>query len=632
MTTPKQSRHATPVATTSAPLTPERLDALRDLIPEAFGETGIDWDKLKTVLGETVDDRPDRYRFEWAGKRDAIALLQRPSSATLVPVPDESINFDTTRHVFIEGENLEVLKLLYKPYAGRVKMIYIDPPYNTGNDFIYRDDYSRPLQAYLEQTGQAEAAPADARGAAERASRTGRIHSDWLNMMYPRLFLARQLLRDDGVIFISCDDNEVHHLRVLMNELFGEENFVATVVWQKVFAPKNTARQFSSDHDYVLLYARNSVAWGPSLLPRGEAAEQRYKNPDDDPRGPWSSSDLTARNYYSEGTYEVVSPSGKAFGPAKGTYWRVNRGRFDDLNRDGRIWWGERGDNMPRLKRFLSEVKTGVVPQTLWLHTEVGNTQEAKKELLDFVAFQETDNVLDTVKPTRLIRRMLQVATTPAAGDIVLDFFVGSGTTPHAVLEQNATDGGNRRCISVQFPERLPVPEPQLRTIADTARARVREALRRFENADEPLGRDLSARPADLGMAVFRLSRGSIRPWEASGDSPEAYSTLLALQLDPVDRKAEAVNLIHEVALKEAGMSLSARLKKIEGITTNTVFGVTDPDDGRHFHICLDDRLHPDTPKALGLKGDADLFVCRDVALDDTLAANLALQCRLRTL
>jgi adenine-specific DNA-methyltransferase len=288
----------------------EQLARLKELFPETFAEGQVDFEKLRATLGDLVDDRPERYTFTWAGKRDAIRLLQTPTRATLVPCREESVNFDETQHVFIEGDNLEVLKLLYKPYFGRVKMIYIDPPYNTGNDFIYPDNFADPLATYLQLTGQQ-----DAEGTllTSNPETSGRYHSAWLSMMYPRLFLARQLLREDGVIFVSIDDHEVHNLRLLMNEVFGEENFIATVIWQKVYSPKNTAKHFSEDHDYALVYARSAEVWRPNLLPRTAASNARYDNPDSDPRGPWKSGDLTARNYYSEGQYEVVSPAGKRF-------------------------------------------------------------------------------------------------------------------------------------------------------------------------------------------------------------------------------------------------------------------------------------------------------------------------------
>lgn len=355
----------------------------------------------------------------------------------LMPVRANGLSGKASLHdnLIIHGDNLAALKSLLPTYHGKVKCIYIDPPYNTGKEgWAYNDKVNSPLMR--DWLGQV----------VDRDDLTR--HDKWCCMMLPRLKLLRELLRDDGAIFVSIDDNEVHHLRALMDEVFGEENFVATIIWQKVFAPKNTAKYFSQDHDYVVAFARQIEAWQPNLIERSERTNERYRNPDDDPRGPWSSSDVTARNYYSEGTYEVTSPSGAEFSPSIGRYFLVAKAKFHDLDEDGRIWWGQNGNSMPRLKRFLSEVKGGVVPQTLWLHTDVGNTQQAKRELVSALDFDRSEDVFNTPKPTRLIRRILQVATDPDS--IVLDSFAGSGTTAHAVLAQNRSDGGNRRFILIE--------------------------------------------------------------------------------------------------------------------------------------------------------------------------------------
>ncbi len=338
-------------------------------------------------------------------------------------------------NLVIHGDNLAALKALQPTLYRQVKCICIDPPYNTGNeDWVYNDNVNSPMmRAWLGK-------------AVDREDLTR--HDKWCCMMLPRLKLLRELLRDDGAIFVTIDDNEVHHLRTLMDEVFGEDNFVATVIWQKIFSPKNTARHFSQDHDFILVYARDAERWTPNRLKRSENARRRYKNPDNDARGPWASSDLTARNYYSKGTYEVTSPSGKVFRPAVGRYFIMEEEKFHELDRDRRIWWGARGQGMPRLKRFLSEVQEGVVPQTLWSWRDVGHTQAAKKELVALADFERSEDVFDTVKPTTLIRRILEIATDD--GSIVLDSFAGSGTTAHAVLAQNKEDGGNRRFVLIE--------------------------------------------------------------------------------------------------------------------------------------------------------------------------------------
>jgi len=283
----------------SADVIGPRAEALRRLFPEAVRDGKLDFEALHQALGDAVDDGPERFGLSWPGKADAIRVAQRPSDGTLVPMPAESVAWDTTQNVIIEGENLEVLKLLQRSYHGRVKLIYIDPPYNTGKDFVYPDNFADPVGDYLRASGQAGE---DGNRLRANPETSGRYHSSWLSMMWPRLHLARSLLADDGVLAVSIDDVEAPRLRMLLDEVFGEENFVATVVWQKVYAPKNTAKHLSVDHDYVLLYARNAADWEPKALPRTPEMEARYKNPDGDARGVWKPADLSARNFYSHGT------------------------------------------------------------------------------------------------------------------------------------------------------------------------------------------------------------------------------------------------------------------------------------------------------------------------------------------
>ncbi|MCK6630445.1 MAG: site-specific DNA-methyltransferase [Anaerolineae bacterium] len=339
-------------------------------------------------------------------------------------------------NLIIHGDNLLALKSLLPSFSGKIKCIYIDPPYNTGNEkWVYNDAVNSPMHLdWLKQT-------------VDREDLTR--HDKWLCMMWPRLILLRELLAEDGAIFISIDDNEVHHLRAVMDEIFGEQNFVATVIWQKNYSPKNSAKFFSEDHDYVIVYAKSLEAWTLNLLPRTEEMNQRYDNPDNDPRGPWKPSDLSARNPYSLGTYAITAPSGRVIaGPPKGSYWRVSKEKFLELDKDGRIWWGKEGDSVPAIKRFLSEVKEGLVPQTLWFYKDVGHTQDAKKELLSIINFESSDDVFVTPKPSNLIKRILQIATDEDS--IVLDSFAGSGTTGQAVLALNAEDGGNRKFILIE--------------------------------------------------------------------------------------------------------------------------------------------------------------------------------------
>jgi adenine-specific DNA-methyltransferase len=384
--------------------------------------------------------------LNWIGK-DAVVHHHEEVPFHLLRCDDAlSVGEPGSGNLLVQGDNLTALKALLPYYAGKVKCIYIDPPYNTGNEgWSYNDNVNSPeMQAWLGAVVGKEA---------EDLSR----HDKWLSMMYPRLTLLRDLLSEDGSIWVSIDDNEVEHARSVMNEIFGIDNFVTTVIWQKVFSPKNSAKYLSEDHDFILIFAKSKERWNRNLLPRSSGATDRYNNPDNDPRGAWTSGDLSARNYYSEGTYSITTPSGREIaGPPTGTYWRVAKGKFSQLDEDNRIWWGETGENVPRLKRFLSEVKDGVVPQTLWTYSEVGHTQEAKKELIEICDFDTSADVFITPKPTRLIQRILEIATGP--DDIVLDSFAGTGTTGHAVLAQNEADGGSRRFILVEMEESVAVP------------------------------------------------------------------------------------------------------------------------------------------------------------------------------
>lgn len=380
-------------------------------------------------------------QFNWPGKDSAYQASLSPTNKHLHPITKAAAH-ETARppHLFIEGDNIDALKLLSTDYTGRIKMIYIDPPYNTGKEFVYTDQFQNS--------------------------------SDWLNMLLPRLVLAHQLLKDDGVMFVSIDDGEVHRLRMLLDEIFGSQNFVSTIIWEKKYAPQNDARYLSDNHDYVLLYAKNKQQWRPNLLPRTAAANARFKNPDNDPRGLWKPADFSVRTYTPKCDYPITVPSGRVVNPPQGRCWGVTPERYQELLADNRVWFGKTGNNVPAMKKFLTEVKQGMTPLTIWKRDEVGDTQSARKTMRELFG---NSRVFDTPKPVGLVQRMLQLATSPEDNDLVLDFFAGSATTAHAVLKQNSLDGGNRRFIMVQLPVMLNIEG--YKTLVDVGLTRIKMVL-----------------------------------------------------------------------------------------------------------------------------------------------------------
>lgn len=439
--------------------------------------------------------------LDWIGKK-AVVNHHRQVPYRLLHCDNRlSAGDSNSGNLLVEGDNLEALKALLPYYAGQVKCIYIDPPYNTGNEgWVYNDNVNSPeMRKWLGAVVGKEV---------EDLSR----HDKWLCMMYPRLCLLREFLREDGAIFVSIADHEIHNLRLLLDEIFGARNFVATVIWQKVYSPKSSAKHFSEDHDYIVVYAKNQNEWHPNLIPRTDEQDKRYKNPDNDPRGPWKTSDLSARNPYSKGLYEITCPSGRVIsGPPKGSYWRYSFESFKELDAGGRIWWGRKGNSIPQIKRFLSEVKAGRVPQTLWTYKEVGHTQEAKKELVAICDFEDSASVFITPKPTRLIRRILEVATDKDS--LVLDSFAGSGTTGHAVLDLNKSDGGNRRFILVEMDKTV------CQSVAAQRLTRAVEGYERINGEKahkmDPLGGGF--RFCELGRPLFDET-GSIAEWVSFSD------------------------------------------------------------------------------------------------------------------
>ena len=436
------------------------LEALYQIAPSCFTEvkddkTGelrhvVNFKTMRQLLGDNaVEDADEMYQFTWPGKQEARREAASPTTKTLRPVVEDSVDWDNTQNLYIEGDNLEVLKLLQKSYVGKVKMIYIDPPYNTGNDFVFDDDFAVSQDDYDLFAGDVDELGNRYR---KNTETNGRFHSDWCSMMYSRLMVARSLLTEDGVIFISIDDNEQKNLKNISDEIYGSTNFLAQVIWERAFSPINLMKHFSPSHDYILVYAKNGENAGCNGIKRSEEANDRYSNPDNDPRGVWSSSDISVGPAIQENVYTITTPSGREVEPPAGRSWSLSRIAFRERLQDNRIWFGPDGNGVPRMKRFLSELRnTGVTPMTIWKHTEVDHSQGATQKLAKLF---DGKKYFDYPKPVTLIQRCISLYSNKDS--LILDFFSGSATTAHAVMQLNAEDCGNRKYIMVQLPEETP--------------------------------------------------------------------------------------------------------------------------------------------------------------------------------
>ena len=545
-------------------ITNDQLAKLRQLFPEVFTEDKIDWVRLKATLGEAVD-LGERYGLGWKGKSDVFATIQEKTVQTLHPDRANSVDWGTTGNMFIEGDNLAALKILHKAYYGKVKMIYIDPPYNTGNDFIYNDDFKQTRRSYEAEAGITDDDGNVVRDDGLRTNTGGHKHSNWLNMMYPRLFLARNLLRQDGVIFVSIDDNEVHNLRLMMNEIFGEENFVAQLVWERAYAPKNDAKYVSNSHDYVLMYARSINEFTIGRLKRTDEANARYSNPDNDPRGVWKPRDLSVKTYSAANDYSITTPSGRVIEPPASRCWRLSKKVFLERLQDDRIWFGPNGDSVPAIKRFLSELKyEGMAPTSILFYKDVGHSQEGAKEVTSLF---NGEGGFDGPKPVRLIKRLITMSGAKDE-DIILDFFSGSCTTAHAVAELNAENGGNRRWICVQLPEltdeKSEAYKAGYRTIADIARERICRACAkiRADQANRLASRDT---PLDLGFRAYRVDDSNFKQWNELVSNPEEIRQQALANLDLLEEGTTDDDLLTELLLKR-GISPLAKIEQHDGL------------------------------------------------------------------
>ena len=573
------------------------LEVLYQIAPSCFTEvkddkTGelrhvVNFKTLRQLLGDNaVEDADEMYQFTWPGKQEARREAARPTTKTLRPVVEDSVDWDNTQNLYIEGDNLEVLKLLQKSYMGKVKMIYIDPPYNTGNDFVYDDDFAASQDDYDLFAGNIDELGNRYR---KNTETNGRFHSDWCSMMYSRLMVARSLLTEDGVIFISIDDNEQKNLKNICDEIYGSTNFLAQVIWERAFSPINLMKHFSPSHDYILVYAKNGENAVCNGIKRSEEANDRYSNPDNDPRGVWSSSDISVGPAIQENVYTITTPSGREVEPPAGRSWSLSRKAFRERLQDNRIWFGPDGNGVPRIKRFLSELrKTGVTPMTIWKHTEVDHSQGATQKLAKLF---DGKKYFDYPKPVTLIQRCISLYSNKDS--LILDFFSGSATTAHAVMQLNAEDCGNRKYIMVQLPEETPEDSEARKagynTIPEIAKERIRRAGKKIKE-ESPL----TTQNLDTGFRVFRLADSN---FEEVKKAPAEYNqSQLDLFLNNVKSDRTDLDLLFG-AMLSWGVQLSLPMTS-EEVDGKMIYSVNDGD----LVACFADDITENIVKAMADK------------------------------
>ena len=585
----------------------DNLKKLAQLFPSAVKDGQLDIDALKEELGTFEEVGKEKYEFTWSGKQNAKKIAQQDVfGKTLKFCPEKSKNADTTENIYIEGDNLEALKLLRQNYYNSIKMIYIDPPYNTGNDFVYNDDYSMSQ----EESDIAEGV-VDELG--ERYTKnqksSNKFHAKWLNEMYPRLKLAKDLLTDDGVIFISMDDNEIDNLKKLCNEIFGDENFIAQVIWERAYSPINLMKHFSPSHDYILCYAKNIESAICNGIPRSDEANERYSNPDDDPRGAWKPSDLSVGPAVQENIYPITTPSGRVVEPPAGRSWSLSRKAFRERLQDNRIWFGSSGDNVPAMKRFLSELrKTGVTPMTIWKYTEVDHSQGATQKLAKLFNGKK---FFDYPKSVLLIERCLQLYTDKNC--LILDFFSGSATTAHAVMQLNAEDGGNRKFIMVQLKEKTDekseAHKAGYNTICEIGEERIRRAGDKIkaENPDANI---------DIGFKVFEIANTNIKWNELELKDEQIDFDSLSDTPDQIDFKqgTKDIDVVYEIMLRQKNIPLSSKIEVLDEIGSRTYLYADS------YLVCLETQVTNDMiDKLASLDPTPFKYIFRDSAFKDDI-------------
>ena len=622
-------------------------EKLQALFPQCFSEGKLDIDKLLNLCGEYIDNDFEKYKFEWSGKAECYRIAGKRSTGTLRPCEDESINWDTTHNLYIEGDNLEALKLLQTAYFRKVKMIYIDPPYNTGHDFVYEDDFRDPIARYKEVTAQTTKSNPET---------MGRYHTNWLNMMFPRLRLAANLLRDDGVIFISIDDGEQANLRKICDEVFGEENFVANIMWQKRYSPANDHKTICPMHDFIMVYQKSS-AWQRNLMPRSVENNKQYRYEDE--HGKFRASDYTCNKTTAERpnlNYPIINPkTGEEIWPSPNAAWRYTKERHEENLRNNLVFWGKDGNaRVPAFKRYLDELPNGggIVPVTWWSHEFAGHNDEAAKEVGELIG----NRVFSTPKPSKLITKLLQLATNPNDEDIVLDFFSGSCATAHAVMQLNAEDGGNRRFIMVQLPEvcdeNSEAYKAGFKNICEIGKERIRRAGTKIQNegvstttieqldeevfqpkltddgmieqgsrAEYLIKTDTTMVPSlDIGFRCFKLDSSNLVAWDAEPISDGDLQTLWD-RFDALSNTLKAgrsdMDIVFEVMLK-MGVPLDFLVLPIT-VNDKKVYSIG---EDSMLLVCLDSGITPEDMEAMCDLAPAKIIAAEEGFADDTALSN----------
>ena len=580
----------------------ENIEKLKEIFPEAFSEDKIDFEKLQEELGNFTDKENERYNFTWAGKNEAKKIAQTQSTGTLRPCREESKDWDTTQNLYIEGDNLEVLKLLQKSYHKQVKMIYIDPPYNTGKDFVYKDNFRDNIKNYMEITGQVDS---EGNRLSTNSDTNGRYHSDWLNMMYPRLKLARNLLKDDGVIFISIDDNEVANLRKICDEIFGEDNFLANVAWKHTQQSKNDEPYFSRQYNALVIY-RKSQALEKLRLPRSEKDNKNYSNPDNDINGKWRSGDVRSPSYRKTLCFDIETPSGKII-KAPGNGWRWSEEEVKKKIVSGEIIFNKEEDKI--IRKIYLKNQDGRTPENIWIGDDFGTTRNANaemKELFDgFTPF-------DTPKPSQLIYKVFQLFKDDKEL-LCLDFFSGSGTTAHATMRINFEDDGNRRYICVQLPEetdeKSEAYKAGYKNICEIGKERIRRAGEKI-NGELRVENGELADKLDIGFKVLKLDSSNIKEWDSDFEGLEEN---LLESVDNIKDERTSEDLLYEILLKY-GLDLTLPIEE-KTINDKTVYVI----GFGALVVCLDNDIDIQTVESIAkLKSEYETEIMRVVFKDSS--------------